>query len=99
MPIGPIAAWTRPRLTATARVAPAAIEESNELFETADRLFERMRGIPARTQAGRAAKVHALIRHVLKHEWRGKDIEWPEEQVRAVLGELAGLSAEELATI
>jgi hypothetical protein len=78
-----------------------AIAETEELYVAADRLFKRMREIPARTQAGRAAKVRALIRHVLGDEWRGADEElnWGEGSARSILGEFAGMSAEELAAI
>ena len=72
---------------------------NTEAFEAADRLFERMKQIPARTQAGRAAKVRALIAHV---HWRGTDEEIDDyriEQARLLLGELAGMSAEELEAI
>ena len=52
-----------------------------ETGEAADSLFKRMRELPARTQAGRAAKVRALIRYVLGDKWRGTDgdLDWPEE--------------------
>jgi hypothetical protein len=79
----------------------AAIEDQFALDGLADRLFARMMAIPATTQAGRAAKVRALLSHVMPKDWRGpaRDLDWPAEQGRAVLGEFAGMSAEELAAI
>ena len=79
-----------------------AQKEIVDIFETTDDLFERLMRIPARTQAGRAAKVRALIVHNLGDEWRGTNEEIDDyaiEQARALLGEFAGLSAEELAAI
>jgi hypothetical protein len=66
-----------------------------------DRLFARMMAIPATTQAGRAAKVRALLVHVMGKDWRGpgEPLDWPCEQARALLGEFAGMNAEELAAI
>jgi hypothetical protein len=78
----------------------AAIKDMSGLLKQADRLFERMRIIPAMTQAGRAAKVRALLVHVMGKEWRGPEVDdWAIEQARALLGEFAGLSADELAAI
>ena len=76
----------------------AAIEERNELDVEIDRLWERMTTIPAATPAGRAAKVRALLAHV-QPEWRGPkdDLDWAIGQTRALLGEFAGMSEEELA--
>ena len=56
----------------------AAIKERNEIDSHADRLFARMMAIPAATQAGRAAKVRALLSHVCSNEWRGpaSDLDW-----------------------
>jgi len=79
----------------------AAIKERADIDEQADRLWTRMMAIPASTQAGRAAKVRALLTHVCS-EWRGpaSDVDnWQIEQVRALLGEFAGMSEEELAAI
>jgi hypothetical protein len=57
--------------------------------------------LPARTQAGKAAKVRALILHVMGNDWRGPvdDMNREVEKARALLGELGGLSANELAAI
>jgi hypothetical protein len=78
----------------------AAIEERNELDVEVDRLWARMMTIAAATPAGRAAKVRALLMHVCADGWRGaaSDLDWDKEQARALLGEFAGMSEEELAT-
>jgi hypothetical protein len=75
-----------------------AIEELREFDEAADEVFYRMMAIPATTQQGRAAKVRALLVHVMGDDWRGpaKELEWDIEHARALLGELAGMTAEEL---
>ena len=69
----------------------AAIKERNEIDSH----------IPASTQAGRAAKVRALLTHVCPSEWRGPTgpLDWEIQETRALLGEFAGLSEEELAAI
>jgi hypothetical protein len=79
----------------------AAIEEVESVDEQADAVFKRMLAIPCTTQAGRAAKVRAFLIHVGRSDWRGPDgpLEWPESQARALLGEFAGMSAEELADV
>jgi hypothetical protein len=79
----------------------AAIEHIEAFDLETDRLFSRLMAIPATTQAGRAAKVRALIAHVMRDDWRGpaNDLEWDKEMARALLGELAGMGAEELAAI
>lgn len=49
-----------------------------------------------------AAKVRALLVHVLGDEWRGsaKDVDvWDKEMMRKLLGEFAGTTKEELAAI
>ena len=53
---------------------------------------------PALTQAGRAAKVRVLLSDILGDGWRGpeEDLDWHIAQARALLGEFAGMSAEEL---
>jgi hypothetical protein len=60
-----------------------------------------MVAIPAATQPGRAAKVRALVFHVLHGKLRGdsENLEWDRAMVRALLGEFAGMTAEELAAI
>jgi hypothetical protein len=80
-----------------------AIEESNNLLERADELFKQMLLIPAQTQAGRAAKVTALLYHVMPNMegspfWRGpsKDLDWDVEMCRSLLAQFAGMSEEEL---
>ena len=60
-----------------------------------------MMAIPATTQLGRAAKVRALLVHFMPNEWRGpgNDMDAGEEQVRALLGEFAGMSEDEFAAL
>jgi hypothetical protein len=79
----------------------AAIVELDEFFETTDALCDRVMSIPATTQPGRAAKVRALIVHIMPSAWRGaaNKIEWDIERARALLGELAGMSDDEIAEI
>lgn len=78
-----------------------AIEYSTEFDAVTDKLFRRLMAIPARTQAGRAAKVRALLIHVMRDDWRGSahDLDWDKEKARALLGEFAGLSAAELEAV
>ena len=78
-----------------------AIEECNSLLRGADLLFARMRGIGARTKEGRKAKVRALLTCVLGADWRGptRGMDYEKEVTRELLGELAGMSASELAQI
>ena len=64
-------------------------------------MFERLMSIPAATQAGRAAKVRALLVRVMP-AWLGTAEEldnWFAVQVRALLGEFAGLTTEELESV
>jgi hypothetical protein len=77
----------------------AAIEEREELDLAIDRLWIRMTTIPAATPTGRATKVRALLTHVCPSEWRGPsdDLDWEIQQARALLGEFAGMSEDELA--
>ena len=79
----------------------AAIEELADTDKEIDQVFRRMMAIPATTQPGRAAKVRALLVHVMRDDWRGPagPLDWEKEQARALLGEFAGLSAEELAAV
>jgi hypothetical protein len=79
----------------------AGIEERAKVDERADRLWARMMAIPAATPAGSAAKVRALLVHVCTDDWRGPacDLDWDKEQARALLGEFAGMSKEELGAI
>jgi hypothetical protein len=79
----------------------AAIDEQCAIEEQADALFARMMAIPAATQTGRAAKVRALLVHVMRSEWRGPatELDWEKEQARALLGQFAGMSADELAAV
>ena len=79
----------------------AAIEELHAFDEITDGLFNRLMAIPATTQAGRAAKVRALLVHVMLTEWRGPrdELDWEKEMMRALLGEFAGMSAAELEAI
>jgi hypothetical protein len=41
------------------------------------------------------------VAHVCANEWRGpaSDLDWDKEQARALLGEFAGMSEEQLAAI
>jgi len=75
-----------------------AIDEADAINLPADRLCERLMATPALTQAGRAAKVRVLLADILGDEWRGPDseLDWDIAQARTVLGEFAGMSAEEL---
>ena len=79
----------------------AGVDKVVEVEGQADRVWKRMTAIPAATQSGRAAKVRALLTHVCPSEWRGpkSDLDWDLEQARALLGEFAGMTEEELAAI
>lgn len=82
----------------------AAGELVEELFLQADRLFEKLIATPAQTQAGRAAKVTALLRHVMQSKdqnWRGPsdDLHWDVALCRALLAEYAGMTEEEMANV
>jgi hypothetical protein len=76
----------------------AAITEADPFHLSADRLCERLMAPPALTQAGRAAKVRVLLSDILGDKWRGvaDDLDWDIAQARTVLGEFAGMSAEDL---
>jgi hypothetical protein len=80
-----------------------AIEEAETFSEPAARLCERLIATPALTQAGRRAKVRVLLTEILPgaDEWRGpeQELNWDIAQVRALFGEFAGMSAEELANV
>ena len=78
-----------------------AIHEADAINLPADRLCERLMATPALTQAGRAAKVRVLLFDILGDDWRGPDseLDWHKSKARALLGELAGMSAEEIATV
>jgi hypothetical protein len=78
-----------------------AIRKLSEIDEATDQVFYRMMAIPATTQPGRAAKVRALLVHVMREAWRGeaKELDWDIDQARALLGEFAGMTAEELANV
>jgi hypothetical protein len=79
----------------------AAIMEQRAINEQADALFARMMELPATTAVGRAAKVRALLVHVLGDDWRGPAVklDWHRQKARALLGQFAGMSAEELAAV
>ena len=55
-------------------------------------------GVP---QIGRAAKVRALLVHIMRDEWRGPEdrMDWEKANARALLGEFAGMSEDELAAV
>ncbi len=72
----------------------AAVREVNELDERGDSLCERIKALPATTQAGRAAKVRTLLTHMLGDGWRGPaaEVDCDKEQARALLAEFAGMT-------
>jgi hypothetical protein len=78
-----------------------AIGVLDDFDSATTRLFERLVAIPAATQPGRAAKVRALICHGIGNAWRGPAIKLDprDRMARDVLGQLAGMSAEDLAAI
>ena len=78
-----------------------AINEAEKFSVPADRLCERMMATPALTQAGRAAKVRVLLADILGDEWRGAadDLDWDIAQARVLLGEFAGMTAEDIANV
>ena len=62
--------------------------------------------MPAHTQPGRAAKVKALLYHVVLHVkghpiWRGTsdDLDYEIQMARSLLGQFAGMTEEELAKV
>ena len=77
----------------------AAIGELADFEEETDRIFRRMMAIPATTQPGRAAKVRALLVHAMLDDWHGpaEELDGDNEMARALLGEFAGMTEEELA--
>ena len=78
-----------------------AIDEAETFHLPVDGLCERLMATPALTQAGRAAKVRVLLADILGDKWRGPDseLDWDIAQARTVLGEFAGMSAEEIANV
>ena len=79
----------------------AAIQEQWAVDRQADAALERMMDIPCATPAGRAAKVRALLVHVLRTGWRGPaiDLDYDKKIARRLLGEFAGMPEEELANV
>jgi hypothetical protein len=75
----------------------AAAEETNALWDEADGLFERLCAIPANTPAGRAAKVRAHLVMTFPREMERGRAEWDVEKCVALLAELAGVSAGDIA--
>ena len=75
--------------------------EIEELEVRANRLLERIVALPAQTQTGRAAKVRTLLSFALGPDWRGaeQDLDYDIALARAVLGEFAGMSPQELAAV
>ena len=78
-----------------------AIDEADAINLPADRLCERLMATPALTQAGRAAKVRVLLVDILGDQWRGPDseLDWHKSIARALFGEFAGMSAEEIVNV
>ena len=81
----------------------AAVQGRQEVDDRAGSLWARMLAIPAATQAGKIAKVRrpsSTFVHTAD-EWRGPaaDLDWEKEQTRALLGQSAGMTEEELAAI
>ena len=78
-----------------------AIDEAETFHIPADQLCERLMATPALTQAGRAAKVRVLLVDILGDDWRGPDseLDWHKSMARALFGEFAGMSAEDLANV
>jgi len=60
-----------------------------------------MKAIRATTRAGKIAKMQTLLRFVHDDEWRGPadDLDWEKGETRALLGEFAGMTEDELAAI
>ena len=79
----------------------AALDQIEEMDACADHAFFRMMANPAKTPAGRAAKVRALLAHVMRDGWRGpaNKLDWDKEMARALLAEFAGMTAQELEAI
>ena len=63
----------------------AVIEEMDVILSQTGHLFDRMRALPAQTQAGRAAKVRTLLAYIMGREWRGRgvDLDWDIDHARA----------------
>jgi hypothetical protein len=79
----------------------AAIKEMDVILSQIDHLLDRMRTLPALTQAGRAAKVRVILGCALGEEWRGRgrDLDWDKDHARALLGEFAGMNEDEIAAV
>ena len=79
----------------------SAIRALGNFDQETDGLFYRLMSMPATTQPGRAAKVRALLAHVMRSDWLGpaEELDWDAEWARTLLGEFAGMTAEELAAI
>lgn len=78
----------------------AAVKECNGLHDQVGALWDRMKEIPAKTQAGRAAKVRALLVGVMGAEWRGEEVDdWSYEQARNLFADFAGMTAVEIAAV
>jgi hypothetical protein len=79
-----------------------AILEARALDDQADDLFGRLLATPAQSLAGKAAKVRSMFALVLDDDgWRGPadNLDWDKGQIRALLGDLAGISEAELAAL
>jgi hypothetical protein len=78
----------------------AGIMASNKVVNRADALMRRMWTIPAKTEAGRQAKVRTLFIHCLSldEKWLASDhdADWDVEVTRQLLCEFSGMSVEEL---
>jgi hypothetical protein len=93
--------WERTKAWSYATGREDAIEKLRNFEEETDGIYYRMMAIPATTQSGRAAKVRALLTHVMGNKWRGQDreLEWDVSQARTLFAEFAGMTAEDIANV
>ena len=78
----------------------AACAEIDAIQAKTDSLMAALFAKPARTIAGRAAKVRVVLEFI-NDQWRGPadDLDWPISVTRQLLGQFAGMSEAELAAI
>ncbi|MFZ2104819.1 MAG: hypothetical protein WAV18_05425 [Roseiarcus sp.] len=76
--------WARTTAWSYATGREDAIKTLQNFDEETDRIYYRMMAIPATTQPARAAKVRALLIHVMGNEWRSPDseLDWNIAQAR-----------------